>query len=153
MNNSTALDTLQMLARRETDGAARRLSTAIEQRGSARQKLDMLVALRSEYESRLQRQSGEGLSIAAIRNFHAFMEKIDQAIAGQVRLEESATARVEQANIGWQSKKRAEKKWEILGLRSERAAQLKAQRQDRKLMDEYASRAARPDRDGDCTDA
>ncbi len=143
MNNRTALDTLQQLAQRETDGAARQLTVALDQQTSAKQRLDMLLELRAEYAERLLRQSREGMSIAAIKNFQAFMEKIDDAIAGQTRLAASASNRVEQANAGWQAKKRAEKTWESLINRDDRANLLKEQRQDRKLMDEYASRAAR----------
>lgn len=143
MNNRTALDTLQQLAQRETDGAARQLTVALDQQTSAKQRLDMLLELRAEYAERLLRQSREGMSIAAIKNFQAFMEKIDDAIAGQTRLAASASTRVEQANAGWQAKKRAEKTWESLIKRDDRANLLKEQRQDRKLMDEYASRAAR----------
>ncbi len=152
MSHRTALDTLQLLAKRESDSAARQLSSAIAQHGSARQRLDMLIDLRTEYAQRLQRQSGEGMSIASIRNFQAFMEKIDDAIAGQARLEASASARVEQANAGWHTKKRAEKIWEALIRRSDRSAALKAQKQDRKLMDEFASRAARHDMDSSAAD-
>ncbi len=143
MNNRTALDTLQQLAQRETDGAARQLTVALDQQTSAKQRLDMLLELRAEYAERLLRQSREGMSIAAIKNFQAFMEKIDDAIAGQTRLAASASNRVEQANAGWQAKKRAEKTWDSLIKRDEQANLLKEQRQDRKLMDEYASRAAR----------
>jgi len=83
MNNRTALDTLQQLAQKETDGAARRLTSALEQQTSAKQKLEMLLELRAEYTERLLRQSREGMSIAAIKNFQAFMKKIDEAIALQ----------------------------------------------------------------------
>ncbi len=143
MNNRTALDTLQQLAQRETDGSARQLTVALDQQTSAKQRLDMLLELRAEYAERLLRQSREGMSIAAIKNFQAFMEKIDDAIAGQTRLAASASSRVEQANAGWQAKKRAEKTWDSLIKRDEQTNLLKEQRQDRKLMDEYASRAAR----------
>ncbi len=149
MNNRTALDTLQQLAQKETDGAARQLTSALEQQSSAKQKLDMLLELRAEYTERLLRQSREGMSIAAIKNFQAFMKKIDEAIAGQTRLAANATTQVEQANAGWQSKKRAEKTWESLISRNERTVLLKEQKQDRKLMDEYASRAARRTMNGD----
>ena len=152
MSKRSALDTLQLLAKRETDSAARQLSAAIEQHGSARQKLQMLVELRTEYVERLQQQSSQGMSIASIMNFQAFIAKIDDAIAGQQRLEASAGTRVEQANSGWQTKKRAEKTWESLIQRGDRAAALKALKQERKLMDEFASRATRHKIDGDAAD-
>ncbi len=152
MSKRSALDTLQLLAKRETDSAARQLSAAIEQHGSARQKLQMLVELRAEYVERLQQQSSQGMSIASIMNFQAFIAKIDDAIAGQQRLEASAGTRVEQANSGWQAKKRAEKTWESLIQRGDRLAALKALKQERKLMDEFASRATRQQIDGDAAD-
>lgn len=150
--NTSALDTLQQLARRETDSAARQLSAAIEQHGNAKERLEMLVGLRTEYQQRLLQQSSTGVSIAAIRNYHAFMDKIDHAIAGQTRLEESASTRVDHANAGWQSKKRAEMTWESLVKREERAAALKAAKIERKQMDEFASRALRQRIGGDDND-
>ncbi len=152
MSQRTALNTLQVLAKRESDSAVRLLSSAIEQHGHARQRLDMLMDLRAEYTQRLQQQSAAGISIMAIRNYQAFMEKIDHAIAGQQRLEAAATARVEQTRAGWQSKKRTEKTWELLIRRGVRADALKALTQERKLMDEFASRAAYQDTDSgmDC---
>ncbi len=139
----TALDTLQQLAQRDTDGAARQLRSAIEHHAGARQRLELLLELRAEYLQRLQQQSGAGLSIAAICNFRNFIDKLDDAIAGQTRLEQSASAQVDYANAGWQARKRAEMSWESLAQRGERAAALAALRLERKQMDEFASRAVR----------
>ena len=152
MSQRSTLVTLQALAKREADSAARQLSAAIEQHGHARQRLSMLSDLRTDYAQRLQQQHAEGLSMMAIRNGHACHGKIDDAIAGQKKLEAAATTRVEQARACWQAKQRREKTWESLIRRGVHADAVRLLKQERKLMDELASRTGRHRRGESGTD-
>ncbi len=141
MNTPTALDTLVMLSAREADAAAVSLGRAIAARDDAQQRLQMLQQLRADYAQRLQGHIQDGLSFAAYRNFQRFLEKIDEAIAGQTAIELGAAARAEHSQLQWQSRKREGQTWTLLVERAERDAQRKAIQQERKANDEFAARA------------
>lgn len=139
--NLTAINTLQQLAQREIDQAARALQTANQQHQASRQRLAMLVGLRADYGQRLQQACDSGVSMAAIRNFHGFIDKIDQAIAGQHQLEQSAAARAADISASWQARQRTAMIWASLRRRSEHAVLLGVQAQERRQMDEFAARS------------
>lgn len=142
MNTPTALETLLMLSEQEADAAAVSLGKAIALRDDAQQRLQMLQQLRAEYAARLQGHVQTGLSFAAYRNFQRFLEKIDEAIAGQAAIEMGASAQAELSRQHLQAKKREGQTWELLAERAVRDAQRKAVRQERKANDEFAARAA-----------
>ena len=142
MNTPTALETLLMLSEQEADAAAVSLGKAIASRDDAQQRLQMLQQLRAEYAARLQGHVQTGLSFAAYRNFQRFLEKIDEAIAGQAAIEMGASAQAELSRQHLQAKKREGQTWELLAERAVRDAQRKAVRQERKANDEFAARAA-----------
>ncbi len=142
MNTPTALETLVMLSEQEADAAATRLGKAIAARDDAQQRLQMLQQLRIDYAQRLQGHVQTGLTFAAYRNFQRFLEKIDEAIAGQTAIEAGAAAQAEQSRLHWQAKKREGQTWELLGRRADSEALRKQARQERKANDEFAARAA-----------
>lgn len=139
----TAIDTLQELAQRDTERAARQLQQANQQHRQAQERLSMLIGLRADYEQRRQQQVQTGLSMAALANIHRFIHKIDHAIAGQQQLTQTAAARAEKSSAGWQAKKQAAMIWESLRMRSDRAARQKALARERRQMDEFAARCLR----------
>ncbi len=135
-------ETLIMLSARDADAAADSLGCAIARRDDAQQRLQMLQQLRADYAQRLQNHVYDGLSFAAYRNFQRFLEKIDEAIAGQSAIEAHACAQAEQAQQHWQARKREGRTWSLL---VERAADAELQREarlERKATDEFAARAA-----------
>lgn len=141
MNTPTALETLVMLSAQEADAAAASLGKAIAIREDAQQRLQMLQQLRADYARKLQGHVQDGLSFAAYRNFQRFLEKIDEAIAGQTAIEAGASAQAELSRQHWQAKTREGKTWELLVERAGRDAQRKAAKQERKASDEFAARA------------
>lgn len=143
MKQPTALDTLVLLAERDTDQAAELLGQAIARRADAQQRLAMLQQLRDDYAARLQRHLHDGLSFAAYRNFQMFMEKIDRAIDGQQAIEASACRHADDAQQRWQSARREGRSWEVLVERADRELAQRESKQERRLMDEFAARAGR----------
>ena len=142
MKTPTALETLVMLSEQEADAAAVSLGKAIAVRADAQQRLQMLQQLRAEYAQRLQGHVQTGLTFAAYRNFQRFLEKIDEAIAGQSAIEVGASLQAEQSQQHWQAKKREGQTWELLVKRADSEALRKQGRQERKANDEFAARAA-----------
>ncbi len=147
MANTSALDTLLALSSREADAAAELLGKAIARRDEAQQRLAMLNQLRDEYAQKLQRSAHDGLAFSTYRNFRMFMEKIDQAIAGQQQIESSASLQADHAKGHWQQRQHEGKTWELLLDRARAENDRKAARADRKLMDEFAARASAASRE------
>lgn len=142
MKHASALDTLVLLAERDTDQAAELLGKAIARRTDAQEKLAMLRQLRADYACRLQRHLHDGLSFAAFRNFQIFMEKIDRAIDGQQAIEASTVRQADDARQHWQSTQRDGRRWEMLVERAGHDQARQEARTERKQMDEFAARAS-----------
>lgn len=141
MKTPTALETLVRLSADEAEAAAALLGQALAHRDDAQQRLQMLQQLRADYAQRLQRHVQAGLPFAAYRNFQRFLDKIDEAVAGQTAIEAGAAAQAELSRQYWQTKKREGQTWDLLVKRADQAALTQAVRQERKANDEFAARA------------
>jgi flagellar FliJ protein len=81
------------------------------------------------------------LSLAAYRNFQLFMEKVDQAIAGQQQIVSSAEQRTGLAQDNWQQKKRESVGYTTLIQRAVIKREKTEHKRDQKSSDEFAARA------------
>lgn len=141
MQTSSVLSALLALSQQQTDDAATRLGQAMACRSDAVDKLVMLQQVRDEYSSRLSSQARGGLSLAAYRNFQLFMEKVDQAIAGQQQIVSSAEQRTGLAQDNWQQKKRESVGYTTLIQRAVIKREKTEHKRDQKSSDEFAARA------------
>jgi len=103
MATPSALDTLIDLANKETDEAAKWLGTALRAGEEAEQKLDLLMQYRDDYAARCQSNLTTGISTTHFNNFQVFMQKLEQAIAGQQKVVSDARLRIAQARTSWQA--------------------------------------------------
>lgn len=142
MASRSALNTLIDLANKESDAAAKRLGAALAVRDEAQQKLDLLLQYRDDYALRCQASLAGGISTTHLQNFHLFMQKLEDAIAGQQKVVADASLRATQARAGWLACE--QKKMSFVTLAS-RAAREDARRElwrDQKQNDEHAARRA-----------
>lgn len=58
-------------------------------------KLTLLLQYRDDYTARLQDNQAQGLSIEGYRNFQVFLDKLEQAIAGQQQIVQESNRRKE----------------------------------------------------------
>ena len=140
MASPSALHTLIDLASKESDAAAKLLGIALKNSEEASQKLDLLMQYRNDYALRYQANLENGISTTHFNNFQMFMQKLDQAIAGQQNVVNDARGRAEQARIAWIACE--QKKMSFVTL-SDRANKESAKRElwrDQKQNDEYAAR-------------
>lgn len=142
MATPTALDTLNDLARRETDEAAKRLGAALKCADEARQKLNMLLGYRDDYAARLDGAQRTGISPMAYQNFVAFMGKLDGAINGQRDIARHADYAAEAARHAWQAAERKRLSYKTLADRAADAEARRENRREQKQMDEHATRQA-----------
>jgi flagellar FliJ protein len=142
MSTPSAINTLVSLASIETDDAARRLGNAIRAGEESERKLALLQQYRDEYAARFQAGMAAGLAASGYRNFQVFLDKLDQAIAGQQQIVRDAARRVGEQRKAWQESERKRKSYGTLADRAEQMEQKKELKRDQKLTDEHAARQA-----------
>ncbi|WP_175688412.1 flagellar export protein FliJ [Burkholderia anthina] len=137
---------LQLLldrAQEDLDTAAKQLGTAQRERASAAEQLDALLRYRDEYHANFAQSAQHGMPAGNWRNFQAFIDTLDTAIAQQRNVLSAAEARIDEARPNWQQKKRTVGSYEILQARGvAHAAQREAKREQRDA-DEHAAKMLR----------
>ena len=81
-----SLQPLMNLAQHKNESATRELGQLNKQQHDAQGKLEMLLQYRSEYQARLQKSTLSGINPAKLRNFQQFINKLDAAIAQQLKV-------------------------------------------------------------------
>ncbi|WP_175718689.1 flagellar export protein FliJ [Burkholderia anthina] len=137
---------LQLLldrAQEDLDTAAKQLGTAQRERASAAEQLDALLRYRDEYHANFAQSAQHGMPAGNWRNFQAFIDTLDTAIAQQRNVLAAAEARIDEARPNWQQKKRTVGSYEILQARGvAQEAQREAKREQRDA-DEHAAKMLR----------
>lgn len=126
--------------RHRMDAAERTLKLLKQKEDEARQKLAELEGFRQEYQARLAATSAGGMHIQLMRDYHAFLAKIEQAIRHQVTVVEEAHARWQTAHRQWLAERQKVKAYETLAQRHHKRETLRAERQEQRLTDEHAAR-------------
>ncbi len=142
MANLSALDTLIELAVKQTDEAAKLLGLAIRSGEEAQEKYLLLMQYRDEYAARCQANLSVGLTAMGFRNFQLFLEKLDQAISGQLLVVNEAQHRIEVARKAWQEGERKRMSFDTLVKRANKEELKQESKRDQKETDEQANRIA-----------
>ena len=142
MAKQSALDTLIVLAQRDTDDAAKRLGMALKAVEEAEQKLTMLLGFRDDYGIKLEAAQIAGMTPMAYRNFVAFIDKLDIAISGQRDVVKIAQNRSVNDKTIWQAAERKRLSYRTLSERAALEALRLENKLDQKQMDEHAARQA-----------
>jgi flagellar FliJ protein len=143
MTQPKPLTTLIGLAQDDVDAAAQRLGRLTRERDEVKQQLDALIAYRDEYHARFSESARLGMAAGNVRNFQAFIDTLDTAIAQQQRLHEQALARLEAAKPEWRRQKQKLGSYEVLQARGEAAEAKTTARRDQRDADEHAARILR----------
>lgn len=83
MKRSERLHIIEKLAQQREDQAAKALAQLRAQLENEQAQLDELDSYRTEYQSYLQRQGGEGLSIVQWRRTQGFIDQLSQVMRQQ----------------------------------------------------------------------
>lgn len=146
MVTTSALPTLIELATKASDEAAKRLANALRAHEEAKQKLDLLLGYQRDYAERCQTSLANGMSATQFSNYRAFMQKLDQAIAGQDRVVVDALARVDQARAAWCAAEQKKLSFATLNDRAIKEQNRRDAVRDQKQSDEFANRRTQPKR-------
>jgi flagellar FliJ protein len=141
MAQKFALNRLLEIAATSAESAAAHLGALNRQLQKHEEKLLLLFKYRDEYQQRLR--SASGLDGAALRNFHDFLDRLEQAILQQHALVVDARTRAEAGRNEWQLKQRKSKAFGTLAQRFDLVTQRKEAGREQKLQDDFASRTNR----------
>lgn len=133
--------TLIQVAQNKTDTAAVKVGQFNARLAESAQKRDVLINYRDEYRARLEAAIVRGAPAADVRNFRAFLDKLDEA----VRQQESEVAfwnvQIANARSAWQAEQRSLNSFNTIASRRDAIEQRNAGRREQKQQDEFASRA------------
>jgi len=149
MKSLTDWSRLKELAEDRRDSTSAKLAGAVRQRDQARQKLDMLVDYRRDYDGRLARTATDGIDAAKLRSYREFLVNLQRAIDQQAELVAQAQQRVAQVQAVWLAEQRQVDSFRILDERRTASVNREEERREQKLQDEMASRAPLPAAGGD----
>jgi flagellar FliJ protein len=135
-----SLKVVQELTYTRQDEAGRLVALSEARLTEARQKLEALDSYRDQYAQQLIATGGSGVGIGQLRDLHAFIGRIDEAIAQHkleiARLEQGWQSALEQ----WSTRRQAAKTMDALEERHLLNLEREDRRLDQKQQDEFASR-------------
>lgn len=88
MTRPFRLQPLLNLAQMNSETATRKLGELNKQQHDRQAQLDMLLQYRRDYQARMQLSSQQSMDPVMLRNFQAFINKLDTAIAQQTQIVE-----------------------------------------------------------------
>lgn len=147
MASSSTLNMLFDLASKEVDSAAKGLAAANEVLTAAKEKGEMLSSYRQDYVDKLNQQLETGLGKEAHLNYQRFLQNLQEVIQGQADVIVSAEYESNKMREVLQAAQRKKMSYETLIKRAEKKAMKQANKQDQKMMDEFAMRAKRYHKD------
>lgn len=140
MARAFPLETVRMLAQRRTESAAGELQGHAGRLRAAETKLEQLRLYLGEYRQSRTAALEQGLTAARLREYDAFLARLDEAIVAQSLEVERARATWEAARVHWVEANKREKAMDALAVRHAEEEQARENRLDRKVQDEFAAR-------------
>ena len=83
MKGSGSLKPVVQLAKHRERGAARQLGMTMMKTQQQQKQLDDLIAYRQQYTQGLQTEAAAGVSVVRVRDYHLFLNRLDDAINQQ----------------------------------------------------------------------
>lgn len=148
MTGKFLLQPLLDLANTRMDEAARKLGELIASERGCQQKLEMLERYRTEYSERFVEATREGIGPDALRNFSAFMARIDEAIAAQHQALQKSRQYTSQGQQVWMAQRSKVRAFDTLSQRHQDLQARAESRKEQRATDEHAARQFR-DKDSD----
>ncbi len=121
---------------------AERLLRLLKQKENAAQlRLEELLGYKRDYQQRLSGGSdARGMEIHLLRDFHAFLAKLDVAIQHQEKEVTQATSQWQSAHDNWLELRQKVKAYETLAERHRSNEARREEKRDQRVTDEQAAR-------------
>ncbi len=137
-----SLQPLLNLVQHQNDSATQKLGQLNRQQQIAQGKLETLQQYRKDYQARLQEATKTGIDQVQLRNFHEFINKLDEAIRQQLKVVAQLNASTQIGRGEFDTAQRKLKSFDTLQQRHiNRQAQV-AERSEQTVHDEHAARSA-----------
>lgn len=142
MKKSFSLQPLINLAQHQNDSATHKLGQLNRQQHNAQSKLEMLQQYRKDYQARLQESTRNGIDPAELRNFQAFINKLDEAISQQTKQVGQRKVSTQAGRNEFEIAQRKLKSFDTLQQRHIESQANTAKKSEQLSQDEHASRSA-----------
>jgi flagellar FliJ protein len=139
---SERIGLVQRMAGEKADTAARRLAERREQQEQEQERLAQLRGFRREYEQKLAVSGQNGIDAYRLRDYNAFLARIDRAIAEQRTTVERIAREVEQLRENWLAQWGNARALEQLVTRYRHRERGEAEAREQRRNDELAQRPA-----------
>lgn len=135
------LQSLLEHSRHRMEAAERLLRILKRKEEAARQRQEELLGYKHEYQQRLTGQAGaQGMAIHLLRDYHAFLLKLDVAIQHQQEAVALAAGHWQSAHDNWLALRQKVKAYETLAARHYDQERRREEKRDQRLTDEQAAR-------------
>jgi len=135
------LQSLLEHSRHRMEAAERMLRILKRKEEAARQRLDELRGYQRDYQQRLTGDAGaQGMAIHLLRDYHAFLGKLEVALRHQENEVDQAAAHWQLAHGNWLALRQKVKAYETLAERHRHDEQEREEKRDQRLTDEQAAR-------------
>jgi flagellar FliJ protein len=132
-------------AHHRMEAAERLLRILKRKEEAARRRQDELQGYKRDYQTRLTGESGSrGMVIHLLRDYHAFLGKLEVAIRHQEQEVAQAVAHWQSAHDNWLLLRQKVKAYEALGERHRQQELRREEQRDQRLTDEQAARRHTP---------
>lgn len=136
------LQPLLNLAQIKNDSATRRLGQLNKQQHDAQAQLEILQQYRKDYQTRMQESSRNAIDPALLRNFQEFINKLDLAIAQQVKVVEQSKLSTQMGRGEFSNTQRKLKSFDTLQQRHIETQNKAEAKLEQRAMDEHTGRSA-----------
>jgi len=128
-------------SRHRMEAAERLLRMLKHKEDAARQRQDELQGYKQDYQQRLTGEAGSrGMEIHLLRDYHAFLGKLEVAIRHQENEVAQASAHWRNAHDNWLALRQKVKAYEALANRHRQQELQREEKRDQRLTDEQAAR-------------
>lgn len=141
MTKPFSLQPLMDLAQHQNETATRKLGQLNKLQHDAQNKLETLQQYRSDYQTRLQESTRNGMNPDELRNFREFIHKIDEAIVQQHRAVEQSKVSTQLGRGEFDSTRRKLKSFGMLQQRHIDTQNRVAEKSEQKALDEHTGRS------------
>lgn len=142
MTKSFSLQPLMNLAQHQNDSATHKLGQLNRQQHNAQSKLEMLQQYRKDYQARLQETAQNGIDPAELRNFQAFINKLDEAISHQLKQVGQSKVSTQVGRGEFDAAQRKLKSFDTLQQRHIEIQKNVAKKSEQTALDEHTGRSA-----------
>lgn len=139
MSRPFVLQPLLDLSRNHLDSATSELGKLIAHEQDSSRKLELLQNYRSEYVERFRSAVSDGLGVETLRNYGAFMARIDEAIEIQRSLLDQSQRRTSAGKQAWVKQRNRVKAFDTLHERHLEREQQQLQKQEQRASDEHTT--------------